>query len=770
MMVTMGARRSRSKRGWSRRIRAVSVVATMLLVLAMPAAPAMAATTFTPAADSYVDGSNPTRNYGNRSFLRVDASPDRLAYLRFQVTGVGQPGSSLLRIFAATSNDGISVYSVPDNTWVESTITYGNRPAVGTLIGASSGPVAGGSWVDIDVSSFIQGDGEYTVAVTSQDTTALKLDSSEGTNSPQLLVPAPPPVTEYTVAGSGSAYTATSDTSPPTVFSGTLKEVVEAAAIDLERFGGGEIIFGAGLFDLGTDHFEFDDVDSITFTGQGTGVTTLVNNTSEADDTEIFDMVHADHVVIRDMTLAAGGADRSTSDAIDFDDGRNSVVSNVEITDSRGKGIVFDGKGVGWSATGNRVSGCTISGVPGDGIELLASSDNTIENCAITATGGHGIQVTKASSVAAVPNKPSDRNIVRLNQITAPGRDGININSGDDNIIVGNSISNSSQATTGRDGIRIESFNGVSCDRTDIESNALTDDQPIATQTYGINVAKSECTSTVIGSANTFSGNRLGEIKNNGTNTNLPGDTTAPSTPTSVVANAASAFEVAISWDPSTDNVGVTGYTIYRDSVEIGTVDGQTTAFYDTTVSPNTSYGYTIDAFDAVANRSAPSSPPANVTTPGVPSSFTVPAEADAYVNASSTTINYGSSTQLRADLSPELRSFIRFTVDTGGAPVSSATFRIRADSNHSQGFSLVAVPDNSWNETTITHATAPVPGTQVATSGPLLSGQYVDIDVTPYVTTEGTYSFALVGLNNTNMRLSSRETGAGPELAITLP
>jgi hypothetical protein len=48
----------------------------------------------------------------------------------------------------------------------------------------------------------------------------------------------------------------------------------------------------------------------------------------------------------------------------------------------------------------------------------------------------------------------------------------------------------------------------------------------------------------------------------------------------------------------------------------VGAVGGSQTTFTDTTVSPSTTYGYTVDAFDAAGNHSAQSSPPASVTTP----------------------------------------------------------------------------------------------------------------------------------------------------------
>ncbi|HEY3766461.1 MAG TPA: alkaline phosphatase family protein [Gaiellales bacterium] len=93
------------------------------------------------------------------------------------------------------------------------------------------------------------------------------------------------------------------------------------------------------------------------------------------------------------------------------------------------------------------------------------------------------------------------------------------------------------------------------------------------------------------------------------------GDTQAPSVPQNVSALANGPTSVTVTWSPSSDNVGVTGYDIFRNGAKLKTV-GQTTTFTDTTAQPNTSYAYTVDAFDAVPNTSAQSAPSPTVTTP----------------------------------------------------------------------------------------------------------------------------------------------------------
>ncbi len=90
-------------------------------------------------------------------------------------------------------------------------------------------------------------------------------------------------------------------------------------------------------------------------------------------------------------------------------------------------------------------------------------------------------------------------------------------------------------------------------------------------------------------------------------------DTTPPSVPTNLSATAVSATQVDLTWTASTDNVGVTGYKIFRDSVQIDT--SATTSYSDPTCSPNTTYSYTVSAYDAAGNNSAQSAADV-VTTP----------------------------------------------------------------------------------------------------------------------------------------------------------
>jgi len=90
-------------------------------------------------------------------------------------------------------------------------------------------------------------------------------------------------------------------------------------------------------------------------------------------------------------------------------------------------------------------------------------------------------------------------------------------------------------------------------------------------------------------------------------------DTIAPSIPTNLSGTAVSSNQANLTWTASTDNVAVTGYKIFRGGTQIGT--SATNSFSDNSLTPSTSYTYTVSAYDAASNESAQSSP-VSVTTP----------------------------------------------------------------------------------------------------------------------------------------------------------
>jgi parallel beta-helix repeat protein len=370
----------------------------------------------------------------------------------------------------------------------------------------------------------------------------------------------------------------------------------------------------------------------------------------------------------------------------------------------------------------------------------------------------------KSSTSATQANKKSNDNVVRNNVIDKAGRDGINVTSGDRNRIEGNRVTNSGNAAAS-DGIRITSADSIRCDDNIVQGNVATDTQTTKTQRYGLNIASSLCARTFVGS-NDFSGNRVKGINDVGTGTQYAADTVPPSVPTNVAATAVSHAQINLSWNASTDNVGVAQYTIRRGGQVLTSVSGSTTTYSDTSVQPSTTYSYTVEALDAANNPSGQSSP-AGATTPATPSSFTLTPVADSYVNESSPSTNYGSATTLKADASPVNRSYLRFSVQGVSSGISRATLRVLASSASSIGHEVRGVSDNTWGESTINFSNAPAVGGVIRSSGAFSAGTWVEVDVTSYVTGNGTYSLALTTPSSTSISYASRQSSNAPQLAI---
>ncbi|GAA4249049.1 hypothetical protein GCM10022255_031430 [Dactylosporangium darangshiense] len=92
-------------------------------------------------------------------------------------------------------------------------------------------------------------------------------------------------------------------------------------------------------------------------------------------------------------------------------------------------------------------------------------------------------------------------------------------------------------------------------------------------------------------------------------------DTTPPSAPTGLASPGATTTSISLSWNASTDDVGVTGYQVFRNGTQVGAPSG--TTFTDTGLTAG-SYTYTVKARDAAGNLS-PASAPLTASTSSTP-------------------------------------------------------------------------------------------------------------------------------------------------------
>ena len=80
------------------------------------------------------------------------------------------------------------------------------------------------------------------------------------------------------------------------------------------------------------------------------------------------------------------------------------------------------------------------------------------------------------------------------------------------------------------------------------------------------------------------------------------GDTSAPTVPGRAQKTGSTTTSISVSWSASTDNVGVTGYGLYRNSSSTGSTSSTSSTFSGLVCG--TSYTLSVDAYDAAGNRS----------------------------------------------------------------------------------------------------------------------------------------------------------------------
>jgi fibronectin type 3 domain-containing protein len=127
-----------------------------------------------------------------------------------------------------------------------------------------------------------------------------------------------------------------------------------------------------------------------------------------------------------------------------------------------------------------------------------------------------------------------------------------------------------------------------------------------------------------------------------------PPDSTPPSTPTNLKGTAVTAQQIQVTWSPSTDNVSVAGYHVYRGSSAsaLAIVASVTTnSFTDNSVTPKTTYYYAVVAFDPSYNYSGQSATIgvaslADTTPPTVPTNLVATGTGSQQVN-----LSWGAST-----------------------------------------------------------------------------------------------------------------------------
>ena len=255
----------------------------------------------------------------------------------------------------------------------------------------------------------------------------------------------------------------------------------------------------------------------------------------------------------------------------------------------------------------------------------------------------------------------------------------------------------------------------VSMDGTETGTTATT-----SFQATGLNAGQSYSFSVI---AEDASGNQSTAATVTAT-TLTSTDTIAPSIPTGLTLDSATANAVSISWTASTDDQGtVVSYRVFRDAVEVGT--STTTTYTDNTVQAEQSYLYSVLAIDDSGNESSQSTTLSvntpvvvisDITPPTIPTGLTLN-----NATASSVSISWTASTDTQGTVS--LYHILRDGSEIGASAIASYTDNtVASETTYTY---TVTAEDNSTNESTASDDLSVDTPIIPTTSGPQLIAGY---------------------------------------------
>jgi hypothetical protein len=140
-------------------------------------------------------------------------------------------------------------------------------------------------------------------------------------------------------------------------------------------------------------------------------------------------------------------------------------------------------------------------------------------------------------------------------------------------------------------------------------------------------------------------------------------DTTPPSVPGGLTATTASTSQINLSWNASSDNVGVTGYKIYRNGAYLTSVGG--TTYSNTGLAMGTTYSYRVSAYDAAGNESGQSGAAENTTWIIIDNSTAGFTASASWATGTSSTDKYGADYRWRSTTAVSDQAVWAFTIPT---------------------------------------------------------------------------------------------------------
>ena len=231
--------------------------------------------------------------------------------------------------------------------------------------------------------------------------------------------------------------------------------------------------------------------------------------------------------------------------------------------------------------TGYKVyqDGTEITEVAGTGFSVTGLSSSTTYSFEVSAVDAAGNESGRSTAVSVTTDTPSDTEVP-----TVPA-----------NLSASNTDTNSTDLSwnASTDNVGVTGYK-VYQDGTEITEVAGTG--------FSVTGLSSSTTYSFEVSAVDAAGNESGRSTAVSVTTDTPSDTEVPTVPANLSASNTDTNSTDLSWNASTDNVGVTGYKVYQDGTEITEVAG--TGFSVTGLSSSTTYSFEVSAVDAAGNES----------------------------------------------------------------------------------------------------------------------------------------------------------------------
>ena len=148
--------------------------------------------------DAYVKSQQPQNNYGSDKNLQIRVASDNnnyYSYLKFTVNNAeGSITSARLQLYVTDGSDeSVSIHLVSNNyrdsnePWTEAGLDWSNAPTIGNAQSVATGPVAENSWLELDLTSVVVGNGTYSFALVNASNDSIYYNSSEANNRQPVL-------------------------------------------------------------------------------------------------------------------------------------------------------------------------------------------------------------------------------------------------------------------------------------------------------------------------------------------------------------------------------------------------------------------------------------------------------------------------------------------------------------------------------------------------------------------------------------------------------